>query len=216
MLLTAITWLISMSMASTTSELNLTTKEGIQAYFELARKAHLEAYNAVNRLPKYEQKYQMLTKLFANMYEHLAASRVQIEKSGYVLGEFPVEGAIESVLRNLDCCAFFGNLVVRFPKIGAKILNAHKTWLVQYRWCFEFALSSNLVDETSAKMFKFAAKKLGLLPTKLANNVDEEFANSSETWEDVNKDGTKRAQSTTTSKPKRQLSRGPRLSRREL
>lgn len=196
------------------------TKEDIQTYFSVKRKQHLEAVQTLLKFQKYEQKHEMLRRIFEKIFDVIQSSRVKIENSDYVLGEdLPKNEVIEHVLYILDNCGFFGNLVLKLPDISDRLLKANNQWVDSYKWCFTFSISSNLVDEISLKMFNLAAQQLNLIPKSedFTNPYEEKSKKNKKKSEfstddySSNKDNMPKKKNSQVKKP-----RGPRMSKVEL
>lgn len=195
------------------------TKEDIQKYFTLKRRQHLEAVETLLKFPRYEQKYNMLQRLYEKIFEVIEGSRVKVADSQYLQGEsgsvngVPGKEAIVDVLYILDNCAFFGNLVLKLPDMTERLLKGTPTWVDSYKWCFNFSTATNLIDDYSLKMFNLSAQQLGLMPR------DADFVNP---YEKKTARGARKAKKTTDVPSKKvkdqptKLNRGPRMSKVEL
>lgn len=141
------------------------TKEEIQTLFTLKRKQHFEAIQTLLNFQKYEQKYEMIKKIFTRIFEVIQTSRVKVENSNYILGEeLPNNEVIDHIFLILDNCAFFGNIVLKLPDITTRLLKENNQWVNSHKWCLTFSTSSNLLDEKSLQMFNLSAQQLNLIP----------------------------------------------------
>lgn len=171
-----------MIVSADSEQNNLVAREDIQKYFAVKRKQHLEAVKTLMKFQRYEQKYELLSKIFNKIFEVLEISKAKVENSEYILGGDLVPGSVtENILMVLDNCAFFGNLILKIPDISDRILKQNNQWVDLYKWCFTFSTSANLIDDMSLKMFNIAAQQLKLLPK------DEDFVNPYSEKSSVNK-----------------------------
>lgn len=196
---------------------NLVAREDIQKYFAVKRKQHLEAVQTLLKFQRYEQKYEMLSRIFGKIFEVLEASKTKVENSEYILGgDLPTGSVTENILMVLDNCAFFGNLILKLPDISDRILKQNNQWIDLYKWCFTFSISTNLIDDMSLKMFNIAAQQLNLLPK------DKDFVNPYSEKNSVSKNlDSSASESTSKGKIKKKTlpekrQKGPRMSKVEL
>ncbi|KAI2801540.1 hypothetical protein BLOT_011094 [Blomia tropicalis] len=191
------------------------TKESIQSYFAVKRKEHLDAVQTLLKFQRYEQKFEMMKKIFEKIFETIESSRANVENSNYVIGEeLPQKSeSIQHILFILDNCAFFGNLVLKLPDISKQLLKLETRWTEQYKWCFSFAINSNIIDKQSSVMFNLAAQQLNLIPR------NEDFVNPYEE-KTIKQKKLKKANSgtidTKTKNTQTKKSKGPRMSKVEL
>lgn len=184
-------------------------KEDIEMYFQARRKQQLEAIHTLMGFKRYEQKYEMLRRIFEKIFEVILDSRGKVENSNYVLGDDLLQSTVvEPILRVLDNCAFFGRLVLKLPDISDRLLKLNNQWVDSYRWCFTFSVSTDLIDEKSVEMYNLAAQQLNLAPRSA------DFVNPYE--ETKTKQSLPKAKQQQLRKTKKKIDKGPRLSRVEL
>lgn len=189
-----------------------TKKEDIEIYFAAKRKQHLDAVQTLMTLKRYEQKHEMIRRIFEKIFDVVIESRAKVENSDYILGDaLPQSAIVEDILQILDNCAFFGNLVLKFPDITKRLLKDNNQWVEMYKWGFTFSISSNLLDQISLKMFNLTAQQLELIPKS------EDFVNPYEEshQKKLRKSFTKPMNNNNKTR-KKKIERGPRLSKSEL
>lgn len=208
--------LLMTNVSADSEQNNLVAREDIQKYFAVKRKQHLEAVQTLLKFQRYEQKYEMLSRIFDKIFEVLEISRPKVENSEYILGgDLPSGSVTENILMVLDNCAFFGNLILKLPDISDRILKDNNQWVDLYKWCFTFSTEANLVDDMSLKMFNIAAQQLNLLPR------EKDFVNPYSEKQSMKNKKTDFSTNESTGKSKKKTlpakrPKGPRMSKIEL
>lgn len=218
-LLSTTTIIIKCEKNDTDDSINfdLSNKQNIELYFKLKRKQQLTAVQTLLSYDRYEKQYQMVDKLFEKIFHMIDESQKIIHDSDYIIGDLlPLNQTkiVHNILQVIDNCAFVANIVLKLPDISRRLLNNGKyDWEKSYRWCFNFTIQSNMVDDISIKMFNLAAQQLNIV------EKEEDFLNPYEKKNQKRPSSPNSIKDSSNNKKKNsktKLPKGPRMSRIEL
>lgn len=117
------------------------------------------------------------------MFTVIENSRVLLEASDYIPGSspFPQDENIRDALSNiLENVALFGEIVLRFPDLAAKVLRDNNDYSVLYKWSVGFAhQNKNLLDDSTITLIGLVSQELNYTERSLNyTNPYRKFAQS--------------------------------------
>lgn len=156
------------------SRLPLTTKTEFAQLFKQKRLAQLNAVKGLLRIPKYEKKYDMISKIFSKVFELQSESKSIIENSPFIPGGdgdsddqnlLPQDTkTLEALSSLIENCALMGDIILRFPEMSSLILKKNKPWMIMFKYCISFTKITRLTDPMTDQMFLLVEQELDLIP----------------------------------------------------
>ncbi|XP_067010165.2 coiled-coil domain-containing protein 134 isoform X2 [Anabrus simplex] len=199
--------------------MRLTTKNvypHMQSRCRLYIKRRAEQLDGVKRLlvlGSYEKQYQMVDVIVDNLFSVLQSSRVVLESSGYVPGisSFPTDEKVRDALANiLENTALFGDILLHLPDISHRVLSSKHEWQVILQWSLGFTNQSQLIDKQTRVLVGLVSMELNLTERhpNYVNPYKRQINNLNRVKEEV--------KTVNSSKKKKEIKKGPRMSRVEL
>ncbi|XP_067010167.2 coiled-coil domain-containing protein 134 isoform X3 [Anabrus simplex] len=155
----------------------------------------------------------MVDVIVDNLFSVLQSSRVVLESSGYVPGisSFPTDEKVRDALANiLENTALFGDILLHLPDISHRVLSSKHEWQVILQWSLGFTNQSQLIDKQTRVLVGLVSMELNLTERhpNYVNPYKRQINNLNRVKEEV--------KTVNSSKKKKEIKKGPRMSRVEL
>ncbi|XP_013407620.1 coiled-coil domain-containing protein 134-like [Lingula anatina] len=134
--------------------------------FKHKRAAQVDAVKKILAFNNYEKQYKMVSKIFENLFQMLAASKLTLMQSGFTPGDpiptknMTLRDAHSHVLENT---AFFGDIILRMPDISHKLIDKKKEWQLLIGWSVAFCNESKIFEGPNLKMLNLMAQEMNLV-----------------------------------------------------
>uniref|UniRef100_A0A8C5QEL0 Coiled-coil domain containing 134 n=1 Tax=Leptobrachium leishanense TaxID=445787 RepID=A0A8C5QEL0_9ANUR len=211
--------LLSFGSASDSSKQTRDTAfEIYKKLFEVKRKDQINALNNLIELNDVNQQYKIIDIMLKGLFKVLEDSRAILTASGVQPdGAFPDEEKIKDAYSHtVENSAFFGDVVLRFPKIVHHYFDRNSNWNNLIRWGIGFCnLSGIFNDGPHSQLLGLMAQELGISekspdyrnPFKTENM---EFLSTTDTFQKALKEEEKRRRK---EEKRKEIRKGPRITR---
>ncbi|KAM4022423.1 coiled-coil domain-containing protein 134 [Anomaloglossus baeobatrachus] len=133
--------------------------------FEVKRKDQINALNNLIELNDVNQQYKIIDIMLKGLFKVLEDSRAVLIAAGVQPdGPFPVDEKIKDAYSHtVENSAFFGDVVLRFPKIVHHYFDRNSNWNNLIRWGIGFCnLSGIFNDGPHSQLLGLMSQELGI------------------------------------------------------
>lgn len=124
----------------------------------------MEAVKSLQRMPNYEQQYNMIVLMAEKVFTVIQSSRARIESSGYIPGvsQFPSDEMTKDALSNiLENTSLFSEILLRLPDITVSVLRINNNWDILLQWSIAFSNQVKyLLDKSTVKLLELVSQEL--------------------------------------------------------
>lgn len=186
--------------------------------FEVKRREQLLALKNLIQLNDVHQQYKILDVMLKGLFKVLEDSRtVLIAADVLPDGPFPQDEKLKDAFSQvLENTAFFGDVVLRFPRIVHHYFDHNSNWNLLIRWGISFCTQSGVFDQgPHAPILSLMAQELGISekdsdfqnPFKVDHT---EFISSTDPFQKALREEEKRRKK---EEKRKEIRKGPRISR---
>lgn len=186
--------------------------------FEVKRKDQINALNNLIELNDVNQQYKIIDIMLKGLFKVLEDSRAVLIASGVQPdGPFPEDEKIKDAYSHtVENSAFFGDVVLRFPKIVHHYFDRNSNWNNLIRWGIGFCnLSGIFNDGPHSQLLGLMAQELGISekspdyrnPFKTENM---EFLSNTDAFQKALREEEKRRRK---EEKRKEIRKGPRITR---
>lgn len=133
--------------------------------FEVKRKDQINALNNLIELNDVNQQYKIIDIMLKGLFKVLEDSRAVIIAAGVQPdGLFPIDEKIKDAYSHtVENSAFFGDVVLRFPKIVHHYFDRNSNWNNLIRWGIGFCNLSGIFDDgPHSQLLGLMSQELGI------------------------------------------------------
>ncbi|XP_073442741.1 coiled-coil domain-containing protein 134 [Dendrobates tinctorius] len=133
--------------------------------FEVKRKDQINALNNLIELNDVNQQYKIIDIMLKGLFKVLEDSRVVLIAAGvHPDGPFPADEKIKDAYSHtVENSAFFGDVVLRFPKIVHHYFDRNSNWNNLIRWGIGFCNLSGIFDDgPHSQLLGLMSQELGI------------------------------------------------------
>lgn len=133
--------------------------------FEVKRKDQINALNNLIELNDVNQQYKIIDIMLKGLFKVLEDSRAVIIAAGVQPdGPFPIDEKIKDAYSHtVENSAFFGDVVLRFPKIVHHYFDRNSNWNNLIRWGIGFCNLSGIFDDgPHSQLLGLMSQELGI------------------------------------------------------
>ncbi|XP_069825032.1 coiled-coil domain-containing protein 134 [Dendropsophus ebraccatus] len=133
--------------------------------FEVKRKDQINALNNLIELNDVNQQYKIIDIMLKGLFKVLEDSRAVLIAAGVQPdGPFPVDEKIKDAYSHtVENSAFFGDVVLRFPKIVHHYFDRNSNWNNLIRWGIGFCNLSGIFDDgPHSQLLGLMSQELGI------------------------------------------------------
>ncbi|CAJ0943293.1 unnamed protein product [Ranitomeya imitator] len=133
--------------------------------FEVKRKDQINALNNLIELNDVNQQYKIIDIMLKGLFKVLEDSRLVLIAAGVQPdGPFPADEKIKDAYSHtVENSAFFGDVVLRFPKIVHHYFDRNSNWNNLIRWGIGFCNLSGIFDEgPHSQLLGLMSQELGI------------------------------------------------------
>ncbi|XP_008108961.1 coiled-coil domain-containing protein 134 [Anolis sagrei] len=213
------TLILSRGVTSDMEKMN--PDSGFEIYkklFEVKRKDQMNALKNLIELNDVNQQYKIIDIMLKGLFKVLEDSRaVLIAADVPPDGPFPQDEKLKDAYSHVvENTAFFGDVVLRFPKIVHHYFDRNSNWHNLIRWGISFCNQTGVFDQGShSQVLGLMAQELGISerspdyrnPFKTDNS---EFFPSADTFQKALREEEKRRKK---EEKRKEIRKGPRISR---
>ncbi|XP_023029833.2 coiled-coil domain-containing protein 134 [Leptinotarsa decemlineata] len=181
-----------------------------QLYIKLFKRQRADQLDAIKNFKKinnYEKQYSLLMVMAEKIFSVIKESRAAIENSPFIPGvsNFPSDDKVRNALSTiLENTALFSEITLRFPEIASSVLSKNNTWDTIFQWGIAFSYQMKfLLDNSTVRLLYLVSQEL--------NHTDRE-PNYTNPYRKVPINNQQIVGKKTTSKKKRTIKKGPKLS----
>ncbi|XP_056379814.1 coiled-coil domain-containing protein 134-like isoform X2 [Hyla sarda] len=186
--------------------------------FEVKRKDQINALNNLIELNDVNQQYKIIDIMLKGLFKVLEDSRAVLIAAGIQPdGPFPIDEKIKDAYSHtVENSAFFGDVVLRFPKIVHHYFDRNSNWNNLIRWGIGFCNLSGIFDDGPHSQL------LGLMSQELAisekspdyrnpfRSENMEFLPNTDAFQKAIKEEEKRRRK---EEKRKEIRKGPRITR---
>ncbi|XP_053325073.1 coiled-coil domain-containing protein 134 [Spea bombifrons] len=212
---------ILLSFASTSDTNKQKRDAAFEIYkklFEVKRKDQINALNNLIELNDINQQYKIIDIMLKGLFKVLEDSRAVLIAAGVQPdGPFPEDDKIKDAYSHtVENSAFFGDVVLRFPKIVHHYFDRNSNWNNLIRWGIGFCnLSGIFNDGPHSQLLGLMSQELGISekspdyrnPFKTENM---EFLSNTDAFQKALKEEEKRRRK---DEKRKEIRKGPRITR---
>ncbi|KAG8556428.1 hypothetical protein GDO81_018071 [Engystomops pustulosus] len=181
--------------------------------FEVKRKDQINALNNLIELNDVNQQYKIIDIMLKGLFKVLEDSRAVLIAAGVQPdGPFPVDEKIKDV----ENSAFFGDVVLRFPKIVHHYFDRNSNWNNLIRWGIGFCNLSGIFDDgPHSQLLGLMSQELGISEKSPDyrnpfRNENMEFLPNTDAFQKALKEEEKRRRK---EEKRKEIRKGPRITR---
>ncbi|XP_056379813.1 coiled-coil domain-containing protein 134-like isoform X1 [Hyla sarda] len=133
--------------------------------FEVKRKDQINALNNLIELNDVNQQYKIIDIMLKGLFKVLEDSRAVLIAAGIQPdGPFPIDEKIKDAYSHtVENSAFFGDVVLRFPKIVHHYFDRNSNWNNLIRWGIGFCNLSGIFDDgPHSQLLGLMSQELGI------------------------------------------------------
>lgn len=173
------------------------------------RTQHMPALQSLFESYELDKQHKMVAMLLEKMEEMLTQSKLFLNEQQFHAGsKFPTEQTMKDTLSLiLENVAFVSDIALRLPDITHKILKKKKEWKSILQWAFQFVEGTGFYDEQHQMLLHLASQELNFVERRA------DFVNP---YSNLNSQDMFEMPIPPKKKEKKQIKRGPRVSRKEL
>ncbi|XP_053577288.1 coiled-coil domain-containing protein 134 [Bombina bombina] len=186
--------------------------------FEVKRKDQINALNNLIELNDVNQQYKIIDIMLKGLFKVLEDSRAVLIAAGVRPdGSFPEDEKIKDAYSHtVENSAFFGDVVLRFPKIVHHYFDRNSNWNNLIRWGIGFCNLSRIFDDgPHSQLLGLMSQELGISekspdyrnPFKTDNM---EFLSSTDAFQKALREEEKRRRK---EEKRKEIRKGPRITR---
>ncbi|XP_004589789.3 coiled-coil domain-containing protein 134 [Ochotona princeps] len=194
---------------------------GLEIYkkmFEVKRREQLLALKNLAQLDDVHQQYKILDIMLKGLFKVLEDSRALLIAAGVLPeGPFPQDEKLKDAFSHVvENTAFFGDVVLRFPKIVHHYFDPNSNWNLLIRWGISFCNQTGVFDQgPHSPILRLMAQELGISekdsdfqnPFKVDRS---EFISSTDPFQKALREEEKRRKK---EEKRKEIRKGPRISR---
>ncbi|KAF4023011.1 hypothetical protein G4228_014761 [Cervus hanglu yarkandensis] len=186
--------------------------------FEVKRREQLLALKNLAQLNDVHQQYKILDVMLKGLFKVLEDSRTVLTAAGVLPdGPFPQDEKLKDAFSQVvENTAFFGDVVLRFPRIVHHYFDHNSNWNLLIRWGISFCNQSGVFDQgPHSPILSLMAQELGISEkhSDFQNpfKVDRtEFISSTDPFQKALREEEKRRKK---EEKRKEIRKGPRISR---
>lgn len=214
-------FVLLLSGTGATGSLRTSLDPGLEIYkklFEVKRREQLLALKNLVQLNDVHQQYKILDVMLKGLFKVLEDSRtVLIAADVLPDGPFPQDEKLKDAFSQvMENTAFFGDVVLRFPRIVHHYFDHNSNWNLLIRWGISFCNQSGVFDQgPHSPILSLMAQELGISekgsdfqnPFKVDHT---EFISSTDPLQKALREEEKRRKK---EEKRKEIRKGPRISR---